>query len=442
MSSELGIEPVEQPIVPLRFERAIVIGSGMGGIAAAAALRENCDDVVVLEKDEIPTQPISRRGVPQDEQLHNLLTRSQRHLEELLPGFCEALSQRGAGSATVSTETHVYELGVQMPERDIGLRLMSAWRPVIEYVARGILLDSKNIAFQGLSRVTGLVASDGKVEGVKLEDNKRLEAPLVIDATGTGSKAHKWFRELGIEEPRVDSLEVNQWYVSMLLNRPADFEDRNSFWLTFPTPLKTRGGLVSPVGTDNWYVSLSGRSQDTPPKSFDEMKQYAATLEESSIAKLLDNAQPLSSPNLFRKARATWRRYDLLADPLSGFLPLGDSIASLNPLFGQGMSVASWQAAELADLLKKHESLTLKELTTAYLGRAAVASEAAWSLGDLVNAETRETLTPDYWEKLATAIRKDADLHRQYVGVWHLIEPASTLYSPAFLDRIERAIKT
>lgn len=424
------------------FERAVVIGSGVGGLAAAAALQESCEEVIVCEKDQIPTEPVTRRGVPQDEQLHNLLTRAQRHLEELMPGFCDALRQQGAGDASVSAETHVYELGIKMPERDLGLRLMSSWRPKIEHAARGVLVKADNITLRGLTRATGLITdSKNRVRGLRVESDQGLEVvetPLVIDASGTGSKAHKWLRELGLEEPRVDTLQVDQWYVSMMLNRPKDFAGDKSFWLTFPNPPATRGGLVSPVGTDSWYVSLSGRRTDTPPRTYDEMREYAETLEEPSIAELLRISKPASNPNLFRKTTASWRRYDKLTNPLTGFLPLGDSVASLNPLFGQGMSVAAWQAAELKKVLaESRDDSELSDATTEFFSRAASVCGAAWSLGDLVSGvNPSDKLDGQYWDSLAEAIKHEPELHRKYVGVWHLIEPVSTLYSPDFLQAI------
>lgn len=424
-----------------QFERAVVIGSGIGGLAAGAALQEYCEEVIICEKDQIPLEPTARRGVPQDEQLHNLLTRAQVHLEELLPGFSDALRQQGAGDANVSTETHVYELGIQMPERDLGLRLMSSWRPKIEHAARGILAKADNVSLRGLTRATCLVKDNNSVRGLKIETEggvETIETPLVIDASGTGSKAHKWLRELGLEEPPTDTLQVDQWYVSMVLNRPKDFADDKSFWLTFPSPPKTRGGLISPVGSDNWYVSLSGRRADRAPRTFDEMREYAETLEEPSIAELLRISKPASTPNLFRKTTASWRRYDKLASPLTGFLPLGDSIASLNPLFGQGMSVAAWQAAELKNVLAgSRDDGELEDVTVDYFRRAAAACVAAWSLGDLVNGVSpNEKLDGRYWDSLAEAIKHEPELHRKYVGVWHLIKPVSTLYSPDFLQSV------
>ncbi len=426
-------------------ERAVVLGCGMAGIAAAAALRNHFEDIVVIERDNIPEQPEPRRGVPQHAQLHNLLSCAQFNLEYLLPGFIENLREAGAGDASVADETHVYELGIKMPERNLGLRLMSAWRPVIEHVARQQLQEEDRVAFEGLGRAVGLRKSNGHISGVTVEKDGRertISADIVVDATGSGSNAFRWLSNIGEQIPQTDSVKAGQWYVSTIFERPTEYEDSNDFWLTFPNPPETRGGLISPIGNNQWYVSLSGRLTDQPPKTVEEVKAYAATLGDNlAIASLIERAESRTLPNLFRKTTATMRRYDQVNEPLTGFLPIGDAVASLNPLFGQGMSVASRQAKELDYLLTEHRqgSLDLSELTTKYLGRAVVAAQSAWDLGKIIDQTISGSMEVGglRFEALAKLIQDDPELHRLYVGIWHLIEPASALQTADIQDRLD-----
>ncbi|WP_207922542.1 hypothetical protein [Micromonospora sp. KC606] len=55
--------------------RAVVIGASMGGLLAARALRERYAEMILLDRDDLPDEAISRRGVPQGRQLHVLLAR-------------------------------------------------------------------------------------------------------------------------------------------------------------------------------------------------------------------------------------------------------------------------------------------------------------------------------------------------------------------------------
>ena len=50
--------------------RAIVIGGGIGGLGAAAAMAPFFEEVVVLERDQLPDGVSPRSGVPQGRHLH------------------------------------------------------------------------------------------------------------------------------------------------------------------------------------------------------------------------------------------------------------------------------------------------------------------------------------------------------------------------------------
>lgn len=407
----------------------------MAGITAAAALCESCGEVVLIEWDRLPPEPAARPGLPQANQLHNLLGRAQVEIERLLPGFCAALREAGCGEARVADQTHVLESGERAPERDLGLRILCAWRPVIDHVALRLLLADRRVRVREGLRAVGLVASaGGEVSGVvvKGEDGEAetVNAEIVVDATGTGSRAMQWLADVGLQQLPVDTARPDQWYVSCLCDRPASRVGDPAFWLFFPSPSCSRGGLVSPVAPSQWYVSLTGHGHDEPPRTFAAMQEFAATLEDKGIAALLGGAVARGAPNLFRRTIATWRRYDLLSKPLVGFLPIGDAIGSLNPLFGQGISVSAWQAAGLADLLRGMPSGPAREqiswLTTAYLRHAAMACGRAWALGEVVGRAV-EGLTGGRSRVFTELIQDFPELHSHYVRVWHLLEPAETL---------------
>jgi 2-polyprenyl-6-methoxyphenol hydroxylase-like FAD-dependent oxidoreductase len=72
--------------------RAVIVGAGIAGLAAAASLAPFFETVELLDKDELPDTPRSRKGVPQDLQVHILLKGG-----ELMPG------RRPAASVTASS---------------------------------------------------------------------------------------------------------------------------------------------------------------------------------------------------------------------------------------------------------------------------------------------------------------------------------------------------
>lgn len=54
-------------------KHAIVVGAGMGGLAAAKALSSHFAHVTVLERDTLPSEAAARQGTPQARHVHALL---------------------------------------------------------------------------------------------------------------------------------------------------------------------------------------------------------------------------------------------------------------------------------------------------------------------------------------------------------------------------------
>ena len=121
-------------------KRAVVIGAGMGGLAAAGALRGHFDEVVVLERDSLPDRPDHRAGAPQGRHVHALLTAGQQALESLLPGFTDGIVAAGAVKVRANADTRVEMPGYDpFPPRDHGWLTYAASRPLlVRHLATGL----------------------------------------------------------------------------------------------------------------------------------------------------------------------------------------------------------------------------------------------------------------------------------------------------------------
>jgi len=424
--------------------RAVVLGAGFGGLIAAASLRTGVDEVLLIERDHLPVSPEPRRGVPQATQLHNLLAAAQLHAEDVLPGFLARMVQAGAVRARVSSETYVHELGLRMPERDLGLALMCARRPLLEQVARDLLLENERVRIHHAVSAVGLALDDGAARGVAVRSAdgtlaEVLTADLVVDAMGSSSATAQWLGDAGYDVPK-EGLRVEQWYATAICRRPPSLRGSCRFWLVFPTPPSTRGGLVSPVEDDYFHVSLNGRAGDTPPRTHAEFVAYAASLEDPVLGDLLAECEPVHGPALFRVRNATWRHFERMDRPVAGLLPVGDAVATLNPLFGQGMSVVATQAAALAEHLGTEGVGDIPALSARHRASAAAAVRMAWDLGALVDPGhdgwQRSISDPVYAAALNRLLRDDPDVHRRYVSIWHLLEPAAALDSTDVMEKI------
>jgi 2-polyprenyl-6-methoxyphenol hydroxylase-like FAD-dependent oxidoreductase len=142
--------------------RAVVIGAGIGGLAAAGASAQYFERVDILERDRLTASVGSRSGTPQDRHPHGLMAGGLRALDEIFPGFKRDLAAAGAVPVTFAREFQFErpDVGV-LPKRDFGVSVLCATRPLIELVLRRRAEAVPNIALQPASRVTGIVPAAG-----------------------------------------------------------------------------------------------------------------------------------------------------------------------------------------------------------------------------------------------------------------------------------------
>jgi 2-polyprenyl-6-methoxyphenol hydroxylase-like FAD-dependent oxidoreductase len=63
--------------MPVLGERAVVLGASMGGLLAARVLADFFGTVTVVERDELPDDPVNRRPEPQGISLQSRSSKSR-----------------------------------------------------------------------------------------------------------------------------------------------------------------------------------------------------------------------------------------------------------------------------------------------------------------------------------------------------------------------------
>ena len=106
----------------------------------------------------------------------------------------------------------------------------------------------------------------------------------------------------------------------------------------------------------------------------------------NSILAAARSAERVGSVIQHRFPATRWRRYDKLKRFPAGLLPIGDAIASLNPTYGQGMTVAAMQAEAMHEVFAKG----MDNLTGRYLKAVAKPTKLAWSAGVIADLAIRE----------------------------------------------------
>ena len=161
-------------------ETAIVVGVGMGGLAAAAALAGKFASVVMLDRDALPDGLGPRMAVGQGAHTHQLLKAGELSLEKLLPGITQEFVAAGAKQMLVGRDVKVFDFGGWMDECDAGFTVTSLSRPAYEGILRKRVAALPGVSIRQETSVKRFVVADGICTGVELDDGGMLAADLCV----------------------------------------------------------------------------------------------------------------------------------------------------------------------------------------------------------------------------------------------------------------------
>jgi len=445
--------------------RGVVIGAGIAGLLAASALAESFPQVTVFDRDPLPSGPVPRRGVPQGRQLHAMHARGAQALTELLPGFWDDMVAAGAVVGDTQADAHWYLDDYLLKPAPSGLQGIALSRPRLEWLMRSRAAALPAVRIIGDTDVTGLVISGGQVTGVTVRAARTPDAAeetaaadLVIDATGRGSRALAWLGELGYPVPRSSQLRADVTYVSRFYSRdPAQLAGRFGGLVT-PYPGQPRGGAVIRQEGDRFMVLLAGMVGEEPPLDEAGMLAYADSLACPDIASVMRQSTPLGAPVRFTYPSSTWRHYEGLDAYLGGFLVIGDALCGLNPIYGQGITVAALEALELRRLLRRlvrsgdaagtAARVPAADLPRLYFRAAGKLVARAWATAaaaDLRFPQVEGKRQPGaglinaYLVKYRAAASVDPVLGATFLRVANMIEKPTRMLSPGHMVRVFRS---
>jgi 2-polyprenyl-6-methoxyphenol hydroxylase-like FAD-dependent oxidoreductase len=430
-------------------EHAIVIGASMGGLLAARALAEHYGRVTVVERDALrPDEP--RKGVPQSSHIHGLLARGGVALEAFFPGFTDELVARGAIRADLLARSLMWLNGGYLAQAPSGLMGLASSRPMLEGWVRRRLLQLPNVSVIDSCTVHRLesAAHGTRVTGIHVarrpdDAESTISADLVVDATGRGSRSPRWLSALGFDPPEREEVEVGITYTTRLYRRRAEHLGGVAAVIVAPgEPLWRGGGVLAQEG-DRWIVSLAGYHGDHAPPDDRGFVEFARSFPVGEIHELVKSAEPLSEYVSFKFPANVRQHYERLRRFPEGLLVFGDALCSFNPIYGQGMTVASLEAGVLRECLSRGS----ERLASRFFESAARLTDVPWQMAvgqDLCHPRSRKKRAPParvldwYVRRLHFAARRDAALAKSFIEVANLVAPPPTLMRPATLLRVLR----
>jgi 2-polyprenyl-6-methoxyphenol hydroxylase-like FAD-dependent oxidoreductase len=418
---------------------AVVIGASMAGLVTARVLSRRYANVTVLDRDELPAGDTPRRGVPQGAQPHVLLVSGLRELSGLFPGLGDELVERGGVRFDPGLGLCVHRYGNRWPRAATGLELVSMSRPLLESVVRDRVAKEPGVTIRDRVCVTALSGSDSTVTGVFLDTGELLDADLVVDCSGRGSRSGRWLAGLGLARPEQVEIKIGVTYTARVHRRsPGELDGWHGALILPAAPDENRAGWVLAIDSDRWLVAVGGWHIDAPPGDAESFTTFAKSLPDPILAELIAGAEPLTDPVTYRFPSSRRRLFERLQRPPAGYVTLGDAICSFNPIYGQGMSCAAMEAGALDRALAQHGAATA-EMARDYYAATARIIATPWRFavgGDFAHPATTGprprgiALSNWYARKIAIASQRDADINRVFMAVQQLVAPASELFRP------------
>jgi 2-polyprenyl-6-methoxyphenol hydroxylase-like FAD-dependent oxidoreductase len=403
---------------PGRRGRAVIIGGGISGLAAAILLAKRYRHVTILERDVRPAAASpdeafarwERAGVPQFRHSHVFLARLFCVLRERFPQVLELLRSNGALEVPLTVNLPpTLDLGRR--ERGDGeLVLLGCRRAAFEWALAEVARRTQGVEFREGVFVEGLVAtrrrgrksgatsaSRPRVTGVRFRElpgsgasgapgaipwyprssrgrlpasnhgdgapprRRTIRADLVIDASGRRSRAGEWLAQIGAAAPRERSVETGIFYFTRF------------YRLTGPRPPGATTGLVAgdvgwlkcatfPGDGDTFSITLGTSTEDRPFRALAEPAVFEAVIAafpQLAVWRARGISRPIDGPRtpVLVMGGLSNRAASFVRQgrPLAdNFLAIGDAVYHTNPIYGRGATCALLSASALDDALASH----------------------------------------------------------------------------------------
>jgi 2-polyprenyl-6-methoxyphenol hydroxylase-like FAD-dependent oxidoreductase len=404
--------------------------------------------VTLIERRTLPTDQAEPTTIaPQGRFPHLLLAGGAAALDRLAPGYLDDLFAHGAAGVR-GGDVPGYQWtrsGIGTSFLDVGTPIPFCTRALIESRLRVHVQSLPNVNILDETTVRGLTVQQQRVVAVDVARDgvrERLDADLVVDASGRNAGASSWLADAGLSAPVTTKVEVGITYTALQVERRQGDIGGGLFAFVLNTPELARVGVALAAEGDRWQIVLGGYFGDAAAPTRAGVMDFASSLPDPVIAQLLENRW-VSDPAQFRFPHSRRQHWEKVRGLPASLVIVGDAVASFNPLYGQGMSSAALQAEALGVCLDRvGNSRRLPRAVARAAGRVVASPWQIATGGDFVYPQTRgrRPLGTDrvnrYIARLVGAAMSDAEVGRAFLEVQNLLAPPSSLFRPTVVRRV------
>ena len=220
-------------------------------------------------------------------------------------------------------------------------------------------------------------------------------------------------------------------------------------WLRYigtATPMQPRPYVLlsqepDEQGQARWVAGMGGYANDHVEANLEGIHRRALEVGSAEIAELAEKGELIGSVTQYHFPHNQRRLYQKMRTFPAGYLVMGDAIASFNPVYGQGMTVAVCEAMVLRNVLTRGK----QRLARDFFRAAAKVVDIPWQLA--VGADLALPQVPGprpfptrlinaYVGRVQKVATEDPQVAAAFVKVMHLLASPQTLFAPAVAWRL------
>ncbi|WP_409304194.1 NAD(P)/FAD-dependent oxidoreductase [Peribacillus sp. SCS-155] len=435
-------------------EKAIIVGGGIAGKLFARVLSDFFKEVIILEKDQEPGGPVARKGAPQGEHLHALLHAGEYGLESLFPGINDRFVFGGAVKIDSTKDLAWFHHGVWKLRFGGEFTSTLQTRPHLEWQIEQLTKQIKNISYLYNHTVKDFLYSqeENRIYGVTIKGPDSsitdITGDIVVDASGVSSFSNRWLGQYGYTIPE-EKVRIGLSYISKDYELPKEKRDW-TIKLIYPSPPHDKiGGTISKVENDRYKVTLMGYGNEIKDKevlaSEHAFQELSAKLPRPDIFKELKIGKALSPATIYRVPHIIWRRFDKTKNLPKGLLLAGDTVCRIDPVFGQGMTIATLQALALKRQLEKQPGFFSDDTERIFQKKAAKIIKPVWNM--VISEDFRYPFVKGkkppglgiqqwYTKQIFLLSSQNQNVYRRFITVMNLVKPAAVLFAPSVVYHV------
>ena len=329
------------------MSKILVIGAGLTGLSTAILLAHDGHRVTIFDPDPPPPpggrewDDWERPGVAQFRLAHIMLPFWYRQMRTDLPSVLDTLALAGGFRLNFADllPPAIRDGGRPGDDR---FETLTARRPVLEAVFAAEAAGTPRLSIRRGVKVSGLLAGDGRINGVRLADGAEQRADLVVDCGGRRSALPAWLMAAGFGRPAEERDDAGFVYYGR--HYQGDRPDVRGPILQHHNSVSI---ITLPADNDTWSVGFVASSRDRALRDLRDPARWEAALSRYPTAAHWAEGKPLTGVDVIGGLVDRWRT---VTTP--GVVAVGDAACCTNPSLGRGAGIGLRHARLLRDHLR------------------------------------------------------------------------------------------